>query len=115
MVAAYRHADDRQGRQLMESLIASLTTGVPAVLTEVATIGRTLKKRSANVLAYFDRPGTSNGPTEVINGRLEHLAAPPSAYGTSPTTSPDHSSRPEDSDPGYTLHCEEPLCLLRSV
>jgi transposase len=24
------------------------------------------------VLAYFDRPGTSNGPTEAINGRLEH-------------------------------------------
>ncbi len=26
-----------------------------------------------DVLAYFDRPGTSNGPTEAINGRLEHL------------------------------------------
>ncbi|GAB3897540.1 hypothetical protein GCM10027612_54040 [Microbispora bryophytorum subsp. camponoti] len=25
------------------------------------------------MLAYFDRPGTSNGPTEAINGRLEHL------------------------------------------
>ncbi|MDN5996509.1 transposase, partial [Acidipropionibacterium jensenii] len=25
------------------------------------------------VLGYFDRPGTSNGPTEAINGRLEHL------------------------------------------
>jgi len=24
-------------------------------------------------LAYFDRPGTSNGPTEAINGRLENL------------------------------------------
>jgi len=33
----------------------------------------TLKKRAADVLAYFDRPGTSNGPTEAINGRLEHL------------------------------------------
>jgi len=32
-----------------------------------------LKKRSADVLDYFDRPGTSNGPTEAINGRLEHL------------------------------------------
>jgi hypothetical protein len=33
------------------------------------------------VLAYFDRPGTSNGPTEAINGRLEHLrgTAPASA------------------------------------
>ena len=36
-------------------------------------MGRTLKKRAADVLAYFDRPGTSNGPTEAINGRLEHL------------------------------------------
>lgn len=25
------------------------------------------------MLAHFDRPGTSNGPTEAINGRLEHL------------------------------------------
>lgn len=25
------------------------------------------------MLAYFDRLGTSNGPTEAINGRLEHL------------------------------------------
>ncbi len=24
-------------------------------------------------LTTFDRPGTSNGPTEAINGRLEHL------------------------------------------
>jgi transposase len=25
------------------------------------------------VLAFFDRLGTSNGPTEAINERLEHL------------------------------------------
>ena len=31
-----------------------------------------------------------------------------SASGTSPTTSPDPSSRPADSDPAYTLDCEEP-------
>ena len=24
-------------------------------------------------MAYFDHPHTSNGPTEAINGRLEHL------------------------------------------
>lgn len=29
--------------------------------------------RAANVLAFFDRPGTSNCPTEAINRRLEHL------------------------------------------
>ncbi len=57
----------------MEQLIAKVTSGVPGALVEVITLGRTLKKRAADVLAYFDRPGTSNGPTEAINGRLEHL------------------------------------------
>jgi transposase len=33
-----------------------------------------LKQRVVNVLAYFDRPDTSTGPTEAINGRLEHCA-----------------------------------------
>jgi hypothetical protein len=37
-------------------------------------------------------------------------AAPPSASGTSPTTSPDHYSRPADSGPNYTLKYDEPLC-----
>uniref|UniRef100_UPI002491B39E transposase n=1 Tax=Propioniciclava sinopodophylli TaxID=1837344 RepID=UPI002491B39E len=39
----------------------------------LAMLGRTLNKRAADILAYFDRPGTSNGPTEALNGRLEHL------------------------------------------
>ena len=42
-------------------------------MPELSRLGRTLKQRAADVLAYFDRPGTSNGPTEDINGRLEHL------------------------------------------
>jgi transposase len=73
MIAAYRHEDRRRGRELMVRLIESVSTGVPKSLVEVTTLGRTLKKRAADVLAYFDRPGTSNGPTEAINGRLEHL------------------------------------------
>ena len=73
MIAAYRHEDRRLGRELMVKLIDSISSGVPEALTEVITLGRTLKKRTGDVLAYFDRPGTSNGPTEAINGRLEHL------------------------------------------
>ena len=58
----------------MQQLIGSIGHSVPTALREVITLGRTLKKRKAvDVLAYFDRPGTSNGPTEAINGRLEHL------------------------------------------
>ena len=73
MITAYREPDRRRGRELIAKLIDSISTGVPAALVEAATLGRTLAKRSADVLAYFDRPGASNGPTEAINGRLEHL------------------------------------------
>jgi len=73
MIEAYRHPDRAQGRELLDKLIGSLSTGVPAALSELITLGRTLKRRAADVLAYFERPGTSNGPTEALNGRLEHL------------------------------------------
>jgi transposase len=73
MIGAYREPDRAKGRELMTKLIESVSHGVPKALSEVITLGRTLKKRAADVLAYFDRPGTSNGPTEAINGRLEHL------------------------------------------
>jgi len=73
MIAAYRHPDRTHGRELMQQLIESVSSGVPAALTEIITLGRTLTRRAADILAYFDRPGTSNGPTEAINGRLEHL------------------------------------------
>ena len=73
MITAYREPDRTKGRELMEQVIASVATGVPKPLVEIITLGKTLTKRAVDVLAYFERPGTSNGPTEAINGRLEHL------------------------------------------
>src|SRR5699024_2323858 len=73
MIAAYRHEDRRRGREMMTALIESTSRRAPTALVEAITLGRTLKKRADDVLAYFDRPGTSNVPTEAINGRLEHL------------------------------------------
>jgi len=73
MVAAYREPDRTKGRELMHALIESLREGVPKSLTEARRLGRTLTKRADDVLAYFDLPHTSNGPTEALNGRLEHL------------------------------------------
>ena len=73
MIAAYRHTNRGLGRELMVRLIASVSSGVPKALSEVIKLGRTLNKRATDVLAYFDHPRTSNGPTEAINGRLEHL------------------------------------------
>ena len=73
MIAAYREKDRSLGRAAMEALIDAVSQDVPAGLDELRKLGRTLKARATDVLAYFERPGTSNGPTEAINGRLEHL------------------------------------------
>jgi transposase len=73
IVAAYRHPDRAAGKALLREIIATIGSGVPPALTELTTLGHTLKRRAADIMAYFDRPGTSNGPTEAINGRLEHL------------------------------------------
>ncbi|NMR32524.1 ISL3 family transposase [Crystallibacter degradans] len=73
MISAYREPDRKAGKKIMQAVIHALSRSVPAVLTELITLGRTLKRRATDILAFFDRPGTSNGPTEAINGRLEHL------------------------------------------
>lgn len=73
MIAAYRDPDRSHAREAMVAVIEALREGVPVALVELRRLGRTLNARAADVLAYFDRPGTSNGPTEALNGRLEHL------------------------------------------
>jgi len=73
MITAYRELDRACGKTILRGLIDSISSGVPAPLIEVITLGRTLKRRAVDVLAFFDLSGTTNGPTEAINGRLEHL------------------------------------------
>ena len=58
----------------MQAEINTLTsTRVPSRLTELITLGRTLKRRAGDILAYFDHPHTPGGPTQATGGRLEHL------------------------------------------
>ena len=66
LITAYREPNRTRGRELMRHLIDSVSHGVPGALKEVITLGRTLTRRAPDILAYFDRPGTSNGPTEAI-------------------------------------------------
>jgi transposase len=73
IVAAYRNPDRGAAKTSLARTITTISAGVPAALSELVTLGRTLSRRAGDVLAYFDRPRTSNGPTEAINGRLEHL------------------------------------------
>ena len=57
----------------MQALINSLSAGVPNALHELhhprADTEETRRRRPG----LLRPPGTSNGPTEAINGRLEHL------------------------------------------
>ena len=111
IIDAYRSSNSRGGKTLMHEEITRLTsTSVPSSLTELITLGRTLKRRATDILAYFDNPHTTGGPTEAINApprtptRLR-----PRTSETSPTTSPEHSSKPADSKPNYTPNYEEPV------
>ena len=50
-----------------------LSCWIPDELKELHSLRTTFQRRRADILAYFDHPGTSNGPTEALNGMLEHL------------------------------------------
>ena len=115
IIDAYRDPNKIRGKALMKAEINTLTstrapraprvaaratarsltsTRVPRGLTELITLGRTHKHRSRDILAYFDHPHTSNGPTEAINGRLEHLRG--SALGLAEPHQPHHPSTPRN-------------------
>ena len=77
--------------------------------------GRTLKQRTVDILAFSDRPDMSNGPTEAVNGRLEHLRG--SVPGFRNLTS--HTARALLETGGFgnqlpPLRCEE-LIIARGV
>ena len=73
VVAAYREQYGGLGRKRLRELIDVLKTTTPTWFVELRKLAYTLDRRRVDILAYFDHPGTSNGPTEAINGRLEHL------------------------------------------
>ena len=78
------HATAAEGRRIAEKVIASFPT---CPIPEVARLGRTLRAWKAQILAYFDTSGVSNGGTEAINliiekvRRLEHQRCTWSSLG----------------------------------
>nr|WP_309315567.1 transposase [Actinomyces oris] len=63
LIQAYRTDEAGLGKYLTQQLIDSLKQAIPEGLEEIHTLARTPISRSQDVLAYFDRPRTSNGPT----------------------------------------------------
>ena len=58
------HAAPAKGREIAIKVLNSFHT---CPIPEVARLGRTLRAWRAQVLAYFDTSGVSNGGTEAIN------------------------------------------------
>lgn len=77
VVAAYREKYAGLGRKRLRlrlrELIDLVKATTPAKLVELRRLAYTLDRRRADILAYFDHPRSSNGPTKAIYGRLEHL------------------------------------------
>ena len=73
VVDSYRDKNPTTGRTGLSDLIDQLNQKGQTRCGELRKLGYTLARRRADILAYFDHPRTSNGPTEAINGRLEHL------------------------------------------
>jgi transposase len=73
VIEAYQADQPAEGKKIMTRLITSIQSSVPASLEELRSLGQTMKRRRDDILAFFDHPGTSNGPTEAVNGLLEHL------------------------------------------
>ena len=74
IISCYAHEDRSKGRAMMAEPVESLAVkGSAPGCPEPATLGRTLKRRMADILAFFDHSNGANGPTEAINGRLETL------------------------------------------
>ena len=64
------HADPTTGRQIAQKILDSFHS---CPIPEVARLGRTLRAWKAQVLAYFDTAGVSNGGTEAINLIIEKV------------------------------------------
>ena len=84
------------------------SSGVPSRSSSYAnSVERSDNARQTSSRSSTD-PAPRTDPPRPSTAGSSTSAAPPSASATSPTTSPDHCSRQADSNPRYTLDCDEP-------
>jgi transposase len=69
VMALYRLADPAEARAQVAELIAALR-GCP--VAELARLGRTLHAWHVELVAHFDHPDVSNGPTENLNLKIKN-------------------------------------------
>ena len=123
LIQAYRTEDPGLGKYLMRRLIDSLKQAIPEGLEEIQTLARTLTERASDILAYFDQPRTSNGPTpgdqRAPGASTRHRPGIPQPHQLhhpqphphrTPQRPPDNNHLNQPTSPTYnTLKHEEPL------
>lgn len=72
-MTAFRNPNKHAAKADPIQVIDPISSGVSYELTELQRLGRTMKRRADDLVAYFDHARTSNGPTEAINRSIEHL------------------------------------------
>lgn len=72
-IQAFENPNKQKARSRLGAIIDALTPEVTRGQPELRALARTLRRRRNDILAHFTHPYSSNGPTEAINGRLEHL------------------------------------------
>ena len=82
MIAAYREKDRSLGRAAMEALIDAVSQDVPAGLDELRKLGRTLKARATDVLAYSSGLAPAMAPQRRSTDAWSTCAARPWASAT---------------------------------
>ena len=82
MIAAYREPDRRSGRELMVQLIDSVSSGVPAALTEITTLGRTRRSVPPTYSPTSTGPARPTDPPKRSTDGSSTSAAPHSASAT---------------------------------
>lgn len=73
MITAYREPRKPLGWTALRTVINARAEATAKTIPELAMRGTTFQRRAIDIPAFFDRPGSSNGTTEAINGCVEHL------------------------------------------
>jgi transposase len=69
VMALYQQADPARARQQVSELVAALRS---CPIAELARLGRTLHAWQPELIAHFDHPTVSNGPTENLNLKIKN-------------------------------------------
>ncbi|EUA56658.1 putative transposase [Mycobacterium xenopi 4042] len=101
--------DRKTGRTLMAALITTLKHRRSQTLAGSHHPRADIDETSHRRAGLLRPPATSNGPTEVINGRLGRLRGSSLGFRNLPTTSPDHYWKPADSNPTTPPFMNSPI------